>query len=47
MSIMSIASEVIKLIFAVSDVSFNSGNYTLIKNDSFFYRTLIFRLYAA
>jgi len=34
---MSMASEVVKLIFAVSDVPFNSGHYTVIIKQQFLY----------
>jgi len=34
---MSMASEVMKLIFAVLDMSFNSGNYTVITKRQLFY----------
>jgi len=34
---MSIASEVMKLLFAVLDVSFNSGHYTVIIKRHFLY----------
>jgi len=34
---MSMASEVMKLTFAVSDVSFNSGHYTVIIKRQFLY----------